>query len=138
MSPLILVSFVLVYFLFLLVVAYYTSRNSNNESFFIGNRNSNWMLVAFGMIGTSLSRGNFCYRARNCWRCRFCIFPGGDWLPDRVYGYCLCTYFLCITGLTLPPFIITCSSALVWYLIKPVHCFLLSHEHWVLQQDYTS
>nr|MBA4168124.1 sodium:solute symporter [Chitinophagaceae bacterium] len=35
--------------------AWYTSRNSNNDSFFIGNRNSNWMLVAFGMIGTSLS-----------------------------------------------------------------------------------
>jgi Na+/proline symporter len=37
----------------------YTSRNSNNESFFIGNRNSNWMLVAFGMIGTSLSGVTF-------------------------------------------------------------------------------
>lgn len=43
----------------LLVVAYYTSRKSNNESFFIGNRNSNWMLVAFGMIGTSLSGVTF-------------------------------------------------------------------------------
>ncbi|RZM01421.1 MAG: sodium:solute symporter, partial [Pedobacter sp.] len=38
---------------------WYTSRNSNNESFFIGNRNSNWMLVAFGMIGTSLSGVTF-------------------------------------------------------------------------------
>jgi Na+/proline symporter len=42
-----------------LIVAYYTSRNSNNDSFFIGNRNSNWMLVAFGMIGTSLSGVTF-------------------------------------------------------------------------------
>jgi Na+/proline symporter len=40
-------------------VGWYTSRNSNNESFFIGNRNSNWMLVAFGMIGTSLSGVTF-------------------------------------------------------------------------------
>ncbi|HEU4859009.1 MAG TPA: sodium:solute symporter, partial [Chitinophagaceae bacterium] len=31
----------------------------NNESFFIGNRSSNWMLVAFGMIGTSLSGVTF-------------------------------------------------------------------------------
>lgn len=54
-----LLSFVIGYFLLLLVVAYFTSRNSNNESFFIGNRNSNWMLVAFGMIGTSLSGVTF-------------------------------------------------------------------------------
>jgi len=59
MSPVLLFSFVIGYFLLLLAVAYRTSRNSNNESFFIGNRNSNWMLVAFGMIGTSLSGVTF-------------------------------------------------------------------------------
>src|SRR5215217_2564574 len=59
MSATILFSFVIGYFIMLLVVAYYTSRNSNNDSFFIGNRSSNWMLVAFGMIGTSLSGVTF-------------------------------------------------------------------------------
>ncbi len=59
MNPVILFSFVIGYFLLLLAVAWYTSRNSNNDSFFIGNRNSNWMLVAFGMIGTSLSGVTF-------------------------------------------------------------------------------
>lgn len=59
MSPAVLFAFVIGYFVLLLVVAWYTSRNSNNESFFIGNRNSNWMLVAFGMIGTSLSGVTF-------------------------------------------------------------------------------
>ncbi|MBS1919266.1 MAG: sodium:solute symporter [Bacteroidetes bacterium] len=59
MTPVLLFSFVIGYFLLLLVVAWITSRNSNNESFFIGNRNSNWMLVAFGMIGTSLSGVTF-------------------------------------------------------------------------------
>ena len=59
MSPVLLFSFVIAYFLLLLGVAWYTSRNSNNESFFIGNRSSNWMLVAFGMIGTSLSGVTF-------------------------------------------------------------------------------
>lgn len=59
MSPVVLFSFVIGYFLLLLGVAWYTSRNSDNESFFIGNRNSNWMLVAFGMIGTSLSGVTF-------------------------------------------------------------------------------
>jgi SSS family transporter len=59
MSASLLFSFVIGYFVLLLIVAYFTSRNSNNESFFIGNRNSNWMLVAFGMIGTSLSGVTF-------------------------------------------------------------------------------
>ncbi|WP_430900760.1 MULTISPECIES: sodium:solute symporter [unclassified Paraflavitalea] len=59
MSPALLFSFVIGYFLILLVVAYFTSRNSNNDSFFIGNKSSNWMLVAFGMVGTSLSGVTF-------------------------------------------------------------------------------
>ena len=59
MSPALLFTFVIGYFVLLLVVAWLTSRNSNNESFFIGNRSSNWMLVAFGMIGTSLSGVTF-------------------------------------------------------------------------------
>lgn len=59
MSSTVLFSFVIGYFVLLLVVAYFTSRNANNESFFIGNRKSNWMLVAFGMIGTSLSGVTF-------------------------------------------------------------------------------
>lgn len=59
MSPSLLFSFVFGYFILLLIVAWYTSRNSNNDTFFIGNRRSNWMLVAFGMIGTSLSGVTF-------------------------------------------------------------------------------
>jgi len=59
MSPTVLFFFVIGYFVLLLTVAWYTSRNSDNDSFFIGNRNSNWMLVAFGMIGTSLSGVTF-------------------------------------------------------------------------------
>src|SRR6185436_11610565 len=59
MSADLLFAFVIGYFILLLIVAWYTSRNANNESFFIGNRNSNWMLVAFGMIGTSLSGVTF-------------------------------------------------------------------------------
>jgi len=55
MSPTLMFSFVIGYFVILLAVAWFTSRNSNNDSFFIGNCNSNWMLVAFGMIGTSCS-----------------------------------------------------------------------------------
>jgi SSS family transporter len=59
MSSSLLFIFVLGYFLILLGVAWVTSRNSTNDSFFIGNRSSNWVLVAFGMIGTSLSGVTF-------------------------------------------------------------------------------
>ncbi|CAA7386085.1 sodium:solute symporter [Chryseobacterium fistulae] len=59
MSPVILLSIIIIYFALLLWVAYRTGKGSDNESFFIGNRKSNWMLVAFGMIGTSLSGVTF-------------------------------------------------------------------------------
>src|SRR4051812_32283313 len=59
MSTTWLFTIVISYFLILLTVAWITGRNSTNESFFIGNKNSNWMLVAFGMIGTSLSGVTF-------------------------------------------------------------------------------
>ncbi len=59
MSPLLLFSFVVAYFMILLGVAWFTGKNSTNDSFFIGNKSSNWMLVAFGMVGTSLSGVTF-------------------------------------------------------------------------------
>ena len=44
----------------LLFISYLTSRKStNNDTFFVANRNSKWYLVAFGMIGTALSGVTF-------------------------------------------------------------------------------
>ena len=59
MSAPLLLGFVLGYFALLLTVAWWTSRRGDNDAFFIGNRNSPWGLVAFGMIGTSLSGVTF-------------------------------------------------------------------------------
>jgi len=59
MNSTLLLLIVLAYFALLLGIAFYTSRNSTNESFFIGNRSSKWWVVAFGMIGTSLSGMTF-------------------------------------------------------------------------------
>ena len=59
MNSAVLLSIIVIYFSVLLGIAFYTSRHSNNESFFIGNRSSKWTLVAFGMIGTSLSGMTF-------------------------------------------------------------------------------
>lgn len=59
MSPVIILLIVLFYFLVLLGIAFYTSRGATNETFFIGQKKSNWLLVAYGMIGTSLSGVTF-------------------------------------------------------------------------------
>jgi Na+/proline symporter len=59
MSPALLFFILIAYFVLLLGVAWATSRNATNDSFFIGNKSSNWMLVAFGMVGTTLSGATF-------------------------------------------------------------------------------
>src|SRR5690606_20520886 len=59
MNSTLLLIIILSYFALLLGIAFYTSRHSDNESFFIGNRSSKWWVVAFGMIGTSLSGMTF-------------------------------------------------------------------------------
>jgi len=59
MSPALLFCILIAYFALLLGVAWATSRNANNDSFFIGNKSSNWVLVAFGMVGTTLSGATF-------------------------------------------------------------------------------
>jgi len=60
MSPTVLLSFIIGYFLMLILVSYFTSKKStDNATFFIANRSSKWYLVAFGMIGTALSGVTF-------------------------------------------------------------------------------
>lgn len=59
MSPGIVLSILLTYFVFLLIISWITSRKSDNTTFFTANRQSPWYLVAFGMIGASLSGVTF-------------------------------------------------------------------------------
>lgn len=59
MSPALILSLIAGYFTLLLLISYRTSRNSDNATFFLGNRKSPWFLVAFGMIGASLSGATF-------------------------------------------------------------------------------
>ncbi len=47
------------YFAVLMLVSYITGRNSTNEGFFLANRKSPWYLIAFGMIGSSISGVTF-------------------------------------------------------------------------------
>ncbi len=59
MSPALILACVGGYFAFLLLIAWFTSRNASNASYFLGNKASPWYAVAFGLIGDSLSGVTF-------------------------------------------------------------------------------
>ncbi|PSR56214.1 sodium:solute symporter [Adhaeribacter arboris] len=60
MSPIIIISIIAAYFCILILISFLTSSKSDNtDSFFLANRKSPWFVVAFGMIGTSLSGVTF-------------------------------------------------------------------------------
>lgn len=59
MSPLLVFGVIAAYFVLLLVVSFYTSRGADNLTFYTADRKSPWFLVAFGMVGASLSGVTF-------------------------------------------------------------------------------
>jgi len=59
MSPLLVGSIILGYFALLIVVSWFVSRNTKADDFYTAGRQSPWYLVAFGMIGASLSGVTF-------------------------------------------------------------------------------
>lgn len=59
MSPYLILGSIGGYFLLLLLIAWYTSRKTNAQGYFLGNKASPWFAVALGMIGDSLSGVTF-------------------------------------------------------------------------------
>jgi Na+/proline symporter len=59
MKPIYILSLIAVYFGVLLLIAYFTGKNDSNETFFKANKKSPWYIVAFGMVGASLSGVTF-------------------------------------------------------------------------------
>ena len=59
MSPLLVFSVIASYFALLMLISYLTGRKSNTASFFTANKQSPWYLVAFGMVGATLSGVTF-------------------------------------------------------------------------------
>ncbi|MDQ3290967.1 MAG: sodium:solute symporter [Bacteroidota bacterium] len=60
MSPITIICIIAAYFCILILISFLTSSKSDNtDSFFLANRKSPWFVVAFGMIGTSLSGVTF-------------------------------------------------------------------------------
>ena len=94
-SPLFILSLIIGYFLVLVGIAYYTGKEDSNESFFKANRNSPWYLVAFGMIGASLSGVTFI------------SVPG--WIKDSQF-----TYFQVVMGYLVGYFVVA-------YVLLPVY-----------------
>jgi len=61
------------YFCLLLSISYLTGKRDTNQDFFIANKKSPWYVVAFGMIGASLSGVTFI------------SVPG--WVQDSQFSY---------------------------------------------------
>jgi SSS family solute:Na+ symporter len=73
LSATLIISVIVVYFLLLLVISWYSGRGAGNDAFFLGERKSPWYVVAFGMIGASLSGVTFI------------SVPG--WVADSQFSY---------------------------------------------------
>lgn len=59
MQPLHILLLIGGYFGVLLLISYFTGKDDNNEAFFTASKQSPWYLVAFGMVGASLSGVTF-------------------------------------------------------------------------------
>jgi Na+/proline symporter len=59
MEPTTVLTIIIGYFAVLLVISYITGKNATNLTFFLGNRQSPWYIVAFGMISATLSGVTF-------------------------------------------------------------------------------
>jgi len=59
LTPVLVLTVLFLYFAMLLGVAWYTGRNVGNEGFFLANRKVPWYVVAYAMIGTSISGVTF-------------------------------------------------------------------------------
>ena len=59
MSPTTILLLIAAYFLVLILISYFTGKEDSNDAFFKANKSAPWYLVAFGMIGASLSGVTF-------------------------------------------------------------------------------
>ncbi len=73
MRPIHILLLIGAYFLLLLLISYFTGKNDSNADFFKAGKRSPWYLVAFGMIGASLSGVTFI------------SVPG--WVQDSQFSY---------------------------------------------------
>lgn len=99
MSSYLLLSILLGYFIVLMVIARLTKGKEDNQTFFIANRSAPWYLVAFGMIGASLSGVTFI------------SVPG--WVEDTGFSY-----FQMVLGYIVGYFVIGTVLLPIYYKYK--------------------
>jgi len=93
MSPALVIFILVIYFGVMILISFITSKGADTNTFFTGNRQSPWYLVAFGMIGASLSGVTFISVPGNVGKIGFGYF-------QIVLGY-LVGYWV-IIGVLLP------------------------------------
>ena len=59
MSPIVLSVTIVAYFAILFTISYIAGHKADNEGFFVGNHKSAWYIVAFAMIGSTISGVTF-------------------------------------------------------------------------------
>jgi len=59
MSATLIIGLIIAYFCVLILISYLTGKNTDSYTFFLANRKSPWYVVAFGMIGATLSGVTF-------------------------------------------------------------------------------
>jgi Na+/proline symporter len=74
-----------------MLISYLTSRNRSDESFFTGDRESPWFLVAFGMVGAALSGVTFVSVPGMVGNNNFYFF---QFILGNVVGYLFITFIL--------------------------------------------
>jgi Na+/proline symporter len=93
MTPGLVLTIIIIYFLALIGISLYTSRGATTDTFFTGNKTSPWYLVAFGMIGSSLSGITFVSLPGSVGKTGFAYFQV---VIGYIFGYWV------IIGLLLP------------------------------------
>lgn len=59
MTAFFVITILLIYFLLLIAISHFTTKNTSSASFYTGDKKSPWFLVAFGMTGAALSGVSF-------------------------------------------------------------------------------
>lgn len=91
MNSLLALSIIAVYFVLLMTISYFTSKNRSDESYFTGDRQSPWFLVAFGMVGAGLSGVTFVSLPGMVGNNSFYFF---QFILGNVVGYVFITFVL--------------------------------------------
>ncbi len=91
MNPLLVASLLAGYFMILIFVAYLTSRSATTDTFFTANRKSPWFVVAFGMIGTTISGVTFISVPGEVGNSAFTYF---QFVMGNFVGYLIVAYVL--------------------------------------------